>query len=104
MNEQQQIRALAAALEASRAREADLRAALDYEPCMRKWVESQKGDPSAWAAYDCIEIDNDYVLTCAGSAYLAHTAAHGNGTHVLTVKGRKGTPEPAATSAPEETE
>ncbi len=35
-------------------------------------------------------IENDYVLVCDGSVYLAHTNAHANGTHVLTVKGRKG--------------
>lgn len=35
-------------------------------------------------------IYDDYVLICAGSAHLAHTQAHANGTHVLTVKGRRG--------------
>jgi hypothetical protein len=29
----------------------------------------------------------NYVLVCAEPAYIAHTQAHGNGTHVLTVKG-----------------
>lgn len=35
-------------------------------------------------------IVNDYVLVCAGTAVLAHTQTHANGTHVLTVKGRRG--------------
>jgi len=34
-------------------------------------------------------ITDDYVLTCAGSVYLAHVQAYANGTHVLTVKGVK---------------
>lgn len=29
----------------------------------------------------------NYILVCAEPAYIAHTQAHGNGTHVLTVKG-----------------
>jgi hypothetical protein len=33
-------------------------------------------------------IDNNYVLVVAGTCHLAHTNAHANGTHVLTVKGR----------------
>lgn len=31
-------------------------------------------------------IDNDYVVLCAGNRYAAHTNAHANGTHVVTVK------------------
>ena len=31
-------------------------------------------------------IDNDYVVICAGNRYVAHTNAHANGTHVLTIK------------------
>lgn len=34
-------------------------------------------------------ITDDYVLTCAGSAYVDHVQAYANGTHVITVKGRK---------------
>jgi hypothetical protein len=33
---------------------------------------------------------NDYVLTCAGSCYVDHVQAYANGTHVITVKGRRG--------------
>lgn len=32
---------------------------------------------------------DDYVTVCAGSCYLAGVQAYANGTHVLTVKGRK---------------
>lgn len=31
-------------------------------------------------------VDNDYLVICAGNRYLAHTNAHANGTHVLTIK------------------
>lgn len=31
-------------------------------------------------------LDNDYVVICAGNRYVAHTNAHTNGTHVLTIK------------------
>ena len=31
-------------------------------------------------------LDNDYLVICAGNRYLAHTNAHANGTHVLTIK------------------
>lgn len=34
-------------------------------------------------------ISDSYVLTCAGSCYLAHTQSYANGTVVLTVKGRR---------------
>lgn len=35
------------------------------------------------------DIDNDYIIVCAGSCYVAHTQAYlTKGTHVLTVKGR----------------
>ena len=31
-------------------------------------------------------VENNYVVICAGDRYLAHTTAHANGTHVLTIK------------------
>lgn len=31
-------------------------------------------------------LDNDYLVVCAGNRYVAHTTAHANGTHVLTIK------------------
>jgi hypothetical protein len=34
-------------------------------------------------------ITDDYVLTCAGSCYMANVTAYANGTHVITVKGVK---------------
>lgn len=36
------------------------------------------------------EFDNDYLLIRAGSCYLDGVQAYANGTHVLTIKGRKG--------------
>lgn len=36
-----------------------------------------------------VEIEDDYVIVCAGDCYVSHTQAGLNGTHVLTVKGRK---------------
>ena len=35
------------------------------------------------------ELVDDYVITCAGSCYVHHVQAYANGTHVITVKGRK---------------
>ncbi len=35
-------------------------------------------------------VENDYVLICAGNRHLAHTTAHANGTHVLTIKRGQG--------------
>lgn len=34
-------------------------------------------------------ISDDYVITCAGSAYVDGVQTYANGTHVITVKGRK---------------
>ena len=36
-----------------------------------------------------VEVMDDYVILAAGSCYVAHTQAHANGTHVVTIKGRK---------------
>ena len=33
---------------------------------------------------------DDYVLIPVGKCHLANTAVHANGTHVLTLKGRRG--------------
>lgn len=33
---------------------------------------------------------DDYVLLCAGRCYRYSVDAHANGTHVITVKGRRG--------------
>lgn len=32
-------------------------------------------------------IYDDYCIVAAGLCYVAHTTAHGNGTHVVTIKG-----------------
>ena len=34
-------------------------------------------------------VQDDYLLLVAGTCHLAGTQAHANGTHVLTVKGRR---------------
>ena len=36
-----------------------------------------------------VVITDDYVITCAGSCYVDHVQAYANGTHVITVKGRR---------------
>lgn len=46
-------------------------------------------DPETGDAEE-VEICDDYVITCAGSCYVHHVQAYANGTHVITVKGRKG--------------
>lgn len=38
---------------------------------------------------ESVVIDDDYVVTCAGSCHVHYTQVHANGTHVLTIKGRK---------------
>jgi hypothetical protein len=35
------------------------------------------------------DFDDDYMIVTAGSCFVHHTAAYQNGTHVLTIKGRK---------------
>lgn len=35
-------------------------------------------------------VENDYVIVTAGDCYVDSRQAHGKGTHVLTVKGRRG--------------
>ena len=34
-------------------------------------------------------IENDYIIVTAGTCEVASTQAHANGTHVLTIKGRR---------------
>lgn len=34
--------------------------------------------------------DGDYLLVCHEPCFMAHTQSHGNGTHVVTIKGRTG--------------
>jgi hypothetical protein len=46
-------------------------------------VDEQTGDQETK-----IVPDGDYLLIVTDPAYVAHIQAHGNGTHVLTIKGR----------------
>lgn len=39
--------------------------------------------------HESVVIENDYVVTCAGSCYVAHVQKFANGTHILTIKGRR---------------
>lgn len=43
-------------------------------------------DPETGEVLEERILDDDYVLVCAGAPYLAHTSAHANGTHILTIK------------------
>ena len=48
-------------------------------------VDEQTGDRE-----EAIVPDGDYLIICTAPAWVHHVQAHANGTHVLTVKGRKG--------------
>lgn len=39
---------------------------------------------------ETVEVKDDYLILVSGSCHVAHVQAHRNGTHVLTVKGRRG--------------
>lgn len=54
------------------------------EGCIRVTVEDGEGPPES-----VIVGPHDYVLIPVGNCYIANTTTHGNGTHVLTVKGRR---------------
>jgi hypothetical protein len=41
---------------------------------------------------DTAVISDDYILTCAGSCYVAGATVYRTGTHVLTIRGRKQVP------------
>lgn len=56
----------------------------DPAPGIRVTVEDlATGEAETQTIYD------DYVIVVAGSCHVAHVNAFANGTHVLTVKGRK---------------
>jgi hypothetical protein len=38
---------------------------------------------------ETVELKDDYMILAAGSCHVHHIQAHANGTHVLTVKGRR---------------
>jgi hypothetical protein len=46
-------------------------------------VDEQTGDTE-----ETVVPDGEYLLLTTDPCFLAHTAAHANGTHVLTIKGR----------------
>jgi len=46
-------------------------------------------DPESGKVLGEATIENDYLLLVAGTCHLAGTQASANGTHVLTVKGRR---------------
>lgn len=46
-------------------------------------------DPHEDKVMETQVIADDYVVTCAGSCYTHRIQTYGNGTHVLTIKGRK---------------
>lgn len=53
-------------------------------------IKIQVRDPTTDELLEETVIENDYLIICAGGCYVGHTQAHANGTHVLTVKGRRG--------------
>lgn len=56
---------------------------------MSESIKVTISDPETGEELGTQIVDDDYLLITAGSCHLAHTNAHANGTHVLTVKGRK---------------
>lgn len=53
---------------------------------MPKAVKVTITDPETGEQLADQVIENDYVIITAGDRYVAHTNAHANGTHVLTIK------------------
>lgn len=43
-------------------------------------------DPESGEVLESRVIVNDYLVLCAGDRYVSGVNAHGNGTHVVTVK------------------
>lgn len=43
-------------------------------------------DPDSGEVLEERVVEDDYVVITAGNRYVAHTQAHANGTHVLTIK------------------
>ena len=52
--------------------------------CIRVTVEDGEGPPEV-----AVVGPHDYVLLAVGDCHIANTQVHANGTHVLTVKGRR---------------
>lgn len=56
------------------------------DPALPKTIKVTIADPETGEVLGEKTVENDYVLVVAGNTYLAHTNAHANGTHVLTIK------------------
>lgn len=56
------------------------------EPSVPVEVTAQPADGSEPGS---VTIVDDYVVTCAGTCYVHHVATHANGTHVITIRGRR---------------
>jgi hypothetical protein len=54
------------------------------EPNIRVTVEDL-----ATGETETIEVRDDYVILAAGTCHVAHVQAYANGTHILTIKGRR---------------
>lgn len=52
--------------------------------CVRVTIEDEDGETET-----AIVGPHDYTLICVDDCHLSGTQAHANGTHVLTVKGRR---------------
>ena len=53
---------------------------------MGEAVKVTVSDPATGEVLAERTIDNDYTVICAGNRYVANVNAHGNGTHVVTIK------------------
>lgn len=53
-----------------------------------KPIKVQVRDPDTDELLGERTIDNDYMVICAGECYVSNTQVHGNGSHVVTIKGR----------------
>lgn len=52
-------------------------------------VKVTVSDPDTGEVLGEAIIENDYTIIAAGTCYVANATAHANGTHVLTIKGRR---------------
>lgn len=55
-------------------------------PTTPKPIKVTVTDPDTGELLGEQTVENDYLVVCAGNTYIAHTNAHANGTHVLTIK------------------
>lgn len=52
-------------------------------------VKVTVSDPDTGEMLREMVIDDDYSIVCAGRCHIANVQTYSNGTHVLTIKGRK---------------